>query len=158
LHGGKVNIAETIEGLDSNSTVVLLLEDAREVFHFDGDYHDGLLEKTQFLEELTRAATSPGIREANDLLNLLTYSLKVSPYPDPDEELDDGEEVPDVPAEVLEVLKENPWDFVNEKLEMWDRKKGLSNLSARLSVPVWALEKAHKEGVVLDERWKAEAQ
>jgi hypothetical protein len=146
-----MNIGKVIEGLDSGISLDLQCQDSLEVFHYDGDYHDRLLEKTQFLEELARMMLSPGFRDNNSLLDALGLAHLTADSSEEDEEDRLSEE--DIRAEVLRSLKDDPWAHVEENLDMWDRKKGLSTLTSQVRVPVWALKKAMDAGVVLDERW-----
>ena len=141
-----MNYSDKIKNLDIQSEEIILeLEDAVEVFHYDGDYVDGALKKTKFLEELSRVMACEGIRNEFD----------DAWYYDEEEEFPTNEQIQE---QILSHIKEDVWDFVSERLEIWSSKKGLCVLSAHLTISPSVLQKAEENGLVLDERWKVKVE
>lgn len=128
-----------------NDEVILQLEDGIEVFHYDGDYIDEALKKTKFLEELSRVMAYEDIR----------YEFSDAWYYDEEEAVPTHEQIQD---QILSNIKEDVWDFIDERLETWSSKKGFCNLSAKIVISPHLLQKAEESGLVLDERWKVKVE
>ena len=125
----------------AENIVTMEFKDAVEVVHYDGDYVDGALKKTKFLEELSRVMSYEGIRDA----------FEDAWYYDEDEELPTKEQIQE---QIFSNIKEDVWDYVSERLEMWSSKKGLCHLTTELKISPLLLRQAEENGLTLDERWK----
>ena len=144
-------VSEKLKSLNlaENAPVKLKFSDGAQVFHYTGDYLDGVLNETGVLSELSHVICYDGIRKSNSVLNQMRQNGVLDDYERGSFTFDDY---------VYDLLKEDWQDYVEETLEQWDFKRGMCNLSTEVEVPLNLLAEAESYGFILGGGWQVYVQ
>lgn len=132
--------------LAEDAPVKLKCDGAAQVAHYTGDYIDEAIEETAIVDQLAYVASYEDIRKYNSVLNEMRQRSL----------LDDYERgAHNFFPYVKNVIYDNWFDYIDERLEQWDSKRGLCKMSAEIEVPLNLLLEAGDNGLHLGEMWTA---
>lgn len=132
--------------LAEDAPVKLRYSGTTQVNHYTGDYIYEALEDTGVLDQLAYAVSYEDVRKYNSVLNTMRrFGM-----------LDDYERGSfNFYAYVKDIISDNWNDFIDERLEQWDSKRGMCKMSAEFEVPLNLLIEAEENGFCLSENWLA---
>ena len=130
--------------MDNKSEIVFRYKDSASVYHYDGEYYNKALVATDAVNKIVEFVTFEGICDDNTMLNYIKkcYSDQIGDF---------------FEESVHEIIKEHNYDFIFDKLDEWDHKRGSCELyTDDIVVPFAGLKKAEENGLEIDgDCWSA---
>ena len=130
--------------LDDKSEIVFRYKESASVYHYDGEHYEKALGATNAINKVVNFVTHEGICDDNTIVNYIKkcYSQEIGEI---------------FEQSVHEIIREHNYDFIFDRLDAWDHKRGSCELfTDDIVVPFGCLREAEEKGLEIDpDCWSA---